>query len=129
MRRRRISVCSIFIVLEAARAALAFCPRGARALLADARFRDAGRGPIFASGRGEAATRSVVMAGSMAPPRTKAEKTSEKFSFSREGMVVFGSSQRVEVRTRRKGGGSGGGGVGGWSSVAFCVAAPGRHIE
>ena len=113
MRRRRVSLCSILIVLEAVHAALAFCPRGARALLADARYRDAGKDRRFASGRREAATRSVVMAGSMAPPRTKAEKTSEKFSFGKEGMVVFGSSQRVEVRTRRSGVGSGTGSLGG----------------
>ncbi|CAM9390727.1 unnamed protein product [Laminaria digitata] len=97
MRRRRVALCSIFIVLEAARGALAFCPSATRALLADARYRDVGGGRGSASGHGQAATRSVVMAGSMAPPRTKAEKTSEKFSLSKEGMVVFGSSQRVEA--------------------------------
>ena len=101
MRRRRVALCSIFIVLEAARAALAFCPSSARALLVEARYKDAAGDRGFAPGRIEAATRSAVMAGSMAPPRTKAEKTSEKFSISKEGMVVFGSSQRVEVRRRR----------------------------
>ena len=99
-RHRAALLRSLVVVLGAARVSLAFCPSSARTLLGDSRYRDASGGDrIFVSGRGEtAATRSVVMAGSMAPPRTKAEKTSEQFSLSKDSMVVFGSSQRVEVR-------------------------------
>lgn len=103
-RRRTALMMASVLVSIFTRGALGLCPRGLRVVPVSSTPSRVFRGECSAfqavrqkwttTGPGTA----TVMAISLAPPRTKAEKKTEHFELSPSGMVEFGSSQRVEVR-------------------------------
>lgn len=103
-RRRTVLVIPSILLSSFARGALGLCPRGLRVVPITSTPSRAFRGECgaFQAVRQKWATigsgTATVMAISLAPLRTKAEKKTEHFELSPSGMVEFGSSQRVEVR-------------------------------
>lgn len=113
---RTLRLPSLLVVLDMAHATLAFCPGAGLSTAVGTRYnRHVDDGQLvslmsaFTGSAGEVGkvggaqyargglTQTSMMASSVAPPRTKAEKKNEFFRAKKDRMVEFGSSQRVEV--------------------------------
>lgn len=95
-RGRSFAVWTILIVM--AQVAVGFCPSGAGMRHAPSRRPGGASDSELSTPTGRGETAGIrMMASSVAPSRTKAEKHKEHFRLGKDGLVTFGSSQRVEV--------------------------------